>query len=268
MAGSTELHATPGVGASLRSQAWLLAVSGRWLAFTGSLLVLVGFMAALLPPERLSFWDVWLGVLAVLALPAAALWVIVVWQGENPKRRSYHWSLPVPRPAHDRARVLIGGAGLVAALGAVALVLLIASVVTGHTAVLARAGASVWISLFCGPLVIYLLVTPPVLWSDYRVTKVLVGALMVIGFLAAPLDALGFRLFTAVLEGLFATRTWGLGTAVLDGLTSMNMGGITPDETTRLWWRAALLWGGIGVAGTAFATAFRPDDLRRRLTRR
>lgn len=79
-----------------------------------------------------------------------------LWEGEPPSKREYHWSMPVAKHRHDLARV---AAGVVLLMGW-ALVLygsvVILALFGGQLAGFAGVGPRVWLCLFLGPIVWYL----------------------------------------------------------------------------------------------------------------
>src|SRR5688572_21236994 len=96
------VRAPVGIGTSFVQQLRLLGWSRRWVLLTLTLLFLLS-LARLIDTD---FGLPRVHVAAMLGLPAAACWALVIWHGEFPNRRSYHLSLPVSRPMHDLARVV------------------------------------------------------------------------------------------------------------------------------------------------------------------
>ena len=250
---------------SFRQQAMLLAASGRWIALV--LVLLVPLMVPMLRDDVLPQIPL-LMIAAVFALPVGVIWAATVWKGETPSRRTYHWSLPVPRPAHDLARVIVGALYLLAAYAVLACAGALVALADGTFERFAAIQPVAWANYILAPLIIYLLVMPNVLWSDYRITRRIYGVAFGGILLAIVLGRIGIGFAVDVLDSLmFASR--GLASALWAGmmpeLTIVVPGGAPP---TTAWWPAAWLWLTVGVVLTLFTATFRPDDLRRRLARR
>jgi hypothetical protein len=252
------MAASAGAWTSFRQQTWLLARSGRWFYWIAGvaalrLLLVLGDFSRVIPA---------LHVMALIVAFGAAVWAVIVWQGESPRRRAYHWSLPVSRPVHDLARVAAGAAFLVVACALWAGFEVAAASLDGTLDRLLALGAEAWVSFIVAPLIAYLLAMPFVLWSDYTFTRWLFGFFMLFGLLAAALDARGYYLLARFLGMvLFGDGSAGIGTALAPAL--LHEGG-----QTSAWWTAAALWLGVGAALTALAATYRPGDLRRLFRRR
>ncbi len=257
--GARELRPAPGIGISFRQQAWLLGVSGRWaFLILGLLAVLMLFGLSDVPREVPRIL-----ITAMLALLGGAIWAVMVWDGENPDRRSYHWSLPVPRPAHDLARVAVGAVYLLGVCAVLAGAGAMAASANGTFDRFAAVGPEAWATFFVAPLIIYLLVLPVVLWSDYPITRWVFGIIFGVGLLAAILSWQGLPLLGEVINKTFESENWGLGAALFNGIVREVSGSMELPAPVDLWWTAAALWFTLGLALTLFAGIYRPDDLRR-----
>jgi len=243
-----------GIGISLRQQAVLLGASGRWAYLILGLLALLLLLGTTDIPREAPR----LLILAQFALLAGVTWAVMVWFGEGPDRRSYHWSLPVSRPAHDLARVSVGAAYLVGICAVLAGAGAISSVFNGTLDRFVGVGAVSWVNYFLTPLIVYLLVMPVVLWSDYAITRWVFGIVLGMGLLAAFFGWQGVSLPGDVMRTAFEAQRWGLGPALFDW--SLAMAGPSPAGAV---WTAEVLWLAVGLGLTVLTAVFRPDDLRR-----
>lgn len=247
-----------GIGVSLRQQTVLLGVSGRWVYLVLGLLALLMLIGLSGLPREVPR----MLVIAQLALLGGVTWAVMVWFGEGPDRRSYHWSFPVPRPAHDLSRVgggvvyLVGICAVLAAAGAVA------ASMNGTFDRFATFGAESWASFFVTPLIVYLLVTPVVLWSDYAITRWAFGTVFGLALLAVILAWQGFHLPADLMRTIVEAEQWGLGPALFDW--TLHMVGPTPVDAN---WPAAALWLALGFALTLVTGMYRPEDLQRLVRR-
>lgn len=248
MTTNEELRRPAGVATSFRQQLWLLARSGRLgLLIVGLLLVLVIARRVELSGELGASETRRFFFASMVALGGAPLWALVVWYGEWPLRRSYHWSLPVPRAGHDLARVAAGVTYLLVSWSALAI---IGWLSRGDTVI----GLPALASFFSAPLILYFLITPLVLWSDSRVVPygfvlILVGAFAVLVEFA-PIA----NIFLAVFES-----SWGIESAIYGGFREADVIA-GPSSATAIWLA-------IGIASTVFAAIWRPSDLARLATR-
>ena len=258
-----ELRQTPGIWTAFRQQLWLLAASGRWAGMTLSILVLMVILDAHTPapvPGVLT--------LAVILLPVSALWAIVVWSGEGPNQRGYHWSMPVPRAAHELARVAAGALYLVAMCAVFAVADALMSSLEGQYAEFAAIDAGAWANYFIAPVVVYLLATPLVLWRDYAVVRWLLGGLCFLGILTPLLETQGIHILSSGWQLVFFGSDAGLGLIINGLLDALNAAtGDLGMSTGHPWQTAAMVWLAIGLVLTAFAALFRPDDLLRMVKR-
>lgn len=100
-----------------------------------------------------------------LLLIAGACWAVSVWGDAGSPQRDYFWALPVNRSAHALARTVAGAALLVA--GLIVLALLGVGIDSLSTGEPGTASALAWVSLFSGPLTLYLVVCAIALVSAY-----------------------------------------------------------------------------------------------------
>ncbi len=106
-------------------------------------------------------------VAGIAAFLWAFFWPFRVWRAESPRRRGYHWAMPVDRRTHDLVRV---GAGLALLPVFVALFVALAvatAALFGNTAVFPSWGGLFWLNLFAAPPLIYLLTSIPVVGSRH-----------------------------------------------------------------------------------------------------
>lgn len=245
-------RAPVGFGTSFVQQVKLLGWSGRWAA------LMLGLIAALVIAVRIDR-DVGLAhvhVAAMFSLPAAALWAFAVWHGEVPYRRGYHWSLPVPRAAHDLARVAAGALWLLLAYVVFASAGALVALGTGKWQRFAAGGAP-WVTFFAGPLVIYALASPLLLWSDSPTLRRILVVVILGSGVATVFELDGY---IAVLELLFGGG-WGFSTAVLGGF--QHQAEVEVASGTR----EAALWLGLSALLTFGAAWWRPADVARKLRR-
>lgn len=258
-----ELNQTPGVWTSLRQQLWLLGSSRRWTALTLSLAAVMAIIDVhVLPPVPSNLW------LVIVLLPITGLWVTLVWSGEGPSQRGYHWSLPVPRAAHDLARVVAGAVYLVALCAVLAAVAGVLAASGGYFNAFAAIDAEAWANFFLAPLVVYLLVSPLVLWRDYAVVRWLMGALFALGVLTPLAETQHVHVLSDAWKFLFFSPDVGLGLIANGTLQALAVAiGDADLGPSQSWVAAVALWLGIGAVLTVLAATFRPDDLTRTFRR-
>ena len=194
-----------------------------------------------------------MAVVAVAAFIWAFFWPFRVWREEKPQRRGYHWAMPVERRTHDLLRI---GAGLVLLPVLVAVLLLLAlltATLFGNTEVFPTWGALFWVDLFAAPLVIYLLVSIPVVGSKHP-SAWLWGTLGVCAALVSLLHAFGLIRLVMPLErallgagGLFTT----LGGPLVAEIAGWG------SHPAGLWALAWLFWLALAAAGVWLAATRR-----------
>jgi hypothetical protein len=250
-----------GFATSAAAQTRLLFASRRWLRLTAALLFAPLLFSVLgMQPRYL------LGAAALVAMLAGSIWTLGVWAGEPPRRRTYHWSLPVSRTSHDVARVLAGALHLLAACAVVAAACAGIMAVRGYGPIVTGLPIVFWATFFAAPLITYLLASPAVLWSEYRVLRWGLGLLMAWGF-AAVLTQHGFLMdaLVWVIGPLMEHDRLGLGGVLIDAplaaLYDAYMGEPTAGTGLATWWPGALAWTAGALAATALAARFRPEDL-------
>jgi hypothetical protein len=257
MTTDTRFHtprASAGSWISLRQQTSLLWASDRWVYFglgLAAVLALVGGTG--LGDELLRT-----STMAFLPLPAAGIWSMLVWWREGPDRRSYHWSLPISRPIHDLMRVLAGAVILLGCYAVLAFAGWLAAHAQGNFDHLAALWPQSWASYFVGPTIVYLLVSPLVLWSDYAITRWAYGVILAVPGLAVILGFQGIDFLQRGVHAVLLTPEWGLGAALGSGFVD---GGV--PVAAHVVWPATVLWLTLGLALTAFFAIYRPADLTR-----
>ena len=255
---STKLDArdAAGFGAAFTQEVWLLGMSHRWLyLIIGPIAFL---MLALLHFPNMQGM---IGLMALIAVAASAFWPVMVWYNEGPSRRAYHWSLPVARGSHEMARVFAGAVWLLAVCGVLAAIGLLTDFANG-TIVNASSeiaemlyGPKAWLYFFASPVVLYFLVMPLTLWSEYRITRVLLGSWIAYVVVALWAQSMGFHQLAHAIDFVFGSEGWSLGDVLIPGIdTAGSMS-------------ALAFWLAIGVALSAATAWFRPDDIRRRFSR-
>jgi len=248
-------RASATVSTSFREQFRLIAVSWRWLY---PLAALVGMLMLM----GMHSWSYSI-VAAALALIAGAVWPTILWYGETPSRRVYHWSLPVPRAAHDLMRVAVGAIYLV---GIVAVLGVAGAIGDGTMHWFTAAGPQAWAGFFLTPLVAYFLMIPLALWSDYAITRRTLIGFMAFMFSAMILEQLGSDLLVRVIGWGLADGRWSFAETLTDSAAAMyrsRIGLARGDFPATDWFIGVGLWLAFGVAGTLFTARFRPDDLKR-----
>ena len=234
-------HDSVGLATSFRQQAFLLLRSGRWAGLLVHDVVLL-FLVLRMPDWTAN--DAGFATL-LLALMAAPVWALGIWYGELPQRR-LHWSLPVSRAAHDLARVAAGAVFLMGSWVLLAVLLVLA---LGPS--LTTIGADEVATFFAGPLVLYFVTMPLVLWSHSRVPAA-AGLIVSAVALASVADVPGVQ---SIVLPLFEGQ-WGLEAALYGGfLRSVGMDGGAP--------LAAALWLALGLAATLVTATWRPAELVR-----
>lgn len=126
------------------------------------------------------------GLLALLfgfsvLIYSTVFWAVAVWSGEGPSRRDYHGSLPIPRPAHDLARLAAGAAWLLAGVAMMFLGLAVGLLASGRESALAVLTWQGWLDFFLGPLILYLLVSLASLTCERPGRTVLLAFLVLYG---------------------------------------------------------------------------------------
>ena len=205
-----------GFGTAFMQQLWLLGMSGRWMyMILGPIAFL---MLILLHTGEIQGTT---GLMALIAVGASAFWGVTVWYNEGPARRDYLWSLPVSRGAHELARVFAGAAWLMAVCGILAVVGLAADFMNGTLGSLppefaARFyGTEAWAYFVASPLVLYFLVMPLTLWSDYRITRWMLLSWIAYVFVALFLQRGGIHGMAHLIDTVFVTDGWGLADALM-----------------------------------------------------
>lgn len=197
------------------------------------------------------------GLVAVIVSYIVLLWTSVAgaisaWCHEGPANRSYHWSLPVSRTAHDLSRVAAGGLWL---LGVIALMLgasVLGLLIGGRSATLGAVPVTGWISYVTGPVTLFLLVSLAGVRANRPVRVFFLAYLAAVGpwLLFAMLDFTpGYWLWDQVNTG-----TFGLQRVLVDGFFK-GLGRANPVVSST-WVAATLFWvffsGGAVVLGARY----------------
>jgi hypothetical protein len=104
-------------------QVALIARSGRWIELVGgaiALYVLAVFGPVISSAREIAHTEAAWGQWALYCEVLVAIWPALLWHREPLGRRNYHWSLPVPRGAHDLARIAAGAVWVLVLLGVIA----------------------------------------------------------------------------------------------------------------------------------------------------
>lgn len=252
------LHDPAPLFVSLREQIVLIGLGRMWVYLTLAMLLLLAMAAQLAGSDV----PVILGV-STLTPVAGAVWAIMVWHGPA-AGRAYQWSLPVARAGHDLMRVLAGAVFLLGMLAVLVAAGAIASARMGTTAAFVAIPLEGWGNIIFGPLIAYLLVTPPMLWRDHAVTRWFFIVLMAVGVIAPfTADEPAFEVPRRILYFVFAEDRFGLSNALVGGIFTA-----AGNSNGMAWWPAAAVWLAFGIITTVFAATFRPDDLRKTLALR
>jgi hypothetical protein len=106
-----------------------------------------------------------MGNASVLVFLVPMVAAFLTWFSESPRKRRYHWSLPVPRELHDAMRVAAGAFWLLAGIALFCVV----GFAVEDPVMRARWLSNAWVfygAVFVVPLMIYLLVSIPVVAFD------------------------------------------------------------------------------------------------------
>ena len=251
------LRSPASTGTSFRQQMWLLGASGRWIYPIAALVA----MLMIIPGSDPATADPATAVAAALVAFLGAFWPMIVWYGETPSRRVYHWSLPVARAPHDLMRVAAGALYLVGMSAAIALA---AILIDGNFTVAFDTRTILILAFGLVPLFPYFLMSALALWSDYAVTRYALAAFVGFGFGSAVLERVGYGVPADWLGTLFFGGSWAFAFTLLEGVFMLSERATSPGDT---WPAAIAVWLATGIALTLLAVSVRPDDLRRRLAR-
>ena len=196
-------------------------------------------------------------VTAVAAFIWAFFWPFRVWREERPQRRGYHWAMPVDRRTHDLLRVAAGLVLLPVLVAFFVALALATAALFGHTAVISSWGGLFWLDLFAAPLVIYLLVSIPVVGSRHSAAW-LWGTLGICAGLISLLHAFGLASLIAPLESV-ALGSAGLFTTLGRPLVAEIAGWGSPPAGS--WALAWLFWLALAAAGVWVAASRRDRSI-------
>lgn len=176
-------------------------------------------------------------------LIATVAWPLLVWQGEGPKQRSYHRTLPVGQTTHDLLKILSGALWLTLTVGLTLGLLVVFTI--GAPMDLLVPNASVLLNFVTGTLIVYLLVSLFPLLTD-RPLEWLLGTaagVAVLGNLPPGLRGNPLSEFLALVSG----GEYGLGVALLGAHLSAEQTLLAREAWLLVhyaneWFMATLLW--------------------------
>ena len=192
-------------------------------------------------------------VAGIAAFLWAFFWPFRVWRAESPRRRGYHWAMPVDRRTHDLVRVA-AGLVLLPVLEALFVALAVATAALfGNAEVFSGWGGQFWLNLFAAPPLIYLLTSIPVVGSRHPAAW-LWGTLGAGAALFSLLQAFGLLGLLAPAREALLGR-FGLVTILGGNLVSEIAGrGSHPAGPWALAW---LVWMVLATAGVWLAASRR-----------
>jgi hypothetical protein len=173
----------------------------------------------------------------------AFVYPFLIWQGEDPWHRAYHWMMPVDRRGHALSKVFAGWVWLVAAmvLTLVGIVVIgtIASSVAGKPLAERSFGWWGWLVPFTSITIAYCLASAAVVGTRQPLVRV-VGVVAAFSAITGGLRWLGHP---AAAQKVLELQTGRY------GLTSALFGPIYTAETPSLerWLVASAIWGSVAV---------------------
>ena len=257
------LHEPPRPGDAAREQVRAVGIALRWdaLIFVGLLLVFLAFntihafRVAGDPNHQASIEYGPSGAAPMLMI--AFLMPFVVWRGEDPARRAYHWAMPVPRATHTLFKVASGWLWLM--LGVAAYLAFVAALSLSTSAIIGywpehAAPAWEWLVPFTAATVCYLLASALVVGSRHPWRWVFIS-LGVWLFGAAYVDSMDLHELGRALSTIWSGH-WGL-QAMLIGRPRH----IGDDDARRTAWMGATsLWGAVGLLALLWAARWRGES--------
>lgn len=164
----------PGFGAVLRAQLELLVRTKYALGlFAYEMLIVFGTYFWMPLFEALPPWEgPWFIIMYGGLVGSGAIAGLIVWFGEGPRKRRYHWAMPVKREVHDLARVIAGAVWL---LGIIVVCCALGWLFEDRTTrdLWLRNAPLFWASLFVLPVLSYLLFVIPYLMLDRPLLAIL-----------------------------------------------------------------------------------------------
>jgi hypothetical protein len=187
---------------------------------------------------------------------------LLIWEGEDPTRRSYQWLMPLPQPIHTLIRVFAGWIWLMLATliflgGNFALVLITERMTGERQAYHPGFAAWEWIVPFSAATVTYLFTSAAAVGTRRPLVWVF-GFAALYTLCITLLSRLGMPQASDALHALWAGS---YGTRVaMAGMVSSQMGATT-DQARDLthWAGASALWGVCGAALLAVVSFRRRD---------
>jgi hypothetical protein len=239
------------VGLALRKEIWLFFIA---LAAFAALIIwsaIRGMHGQGSQQGSLAF-----GPSGVVPMVLLALFIpFSVWRGEDPSRRSYHWTMPVARGPHTLTKVLAGWIWVMAALVVYLLFIFalgaVVRQITGRYVASESLPAWEWVLAFTSTTIAYLLGSIAVVASDHP-WRWLIGICTAYGLAIWLFKSLGlFALVQRLLD--VVVGRYGLSSAIFG-----NVMGPGRVPSMSLWLSATLAWGAVGVIGVLLASYHRP----------
>lgn len=194
----------------------------------------------------------------------ALLLPLMVWQDEDPTRRTYHWLMPLSRHAHTAAKVFGGWVWLMlltvtVLFGLVALVGLTSRVTGTPQPYHAHFSAWEWLVPVTSATIAYVLSSAAAVWARrpiiwlFGAGAIHTAVVLLLVRLQLPEAAASVR---AIRNGRY-----GIGAAINGDIVTLDAGasGTLPDVLQ--WLGASLLWGAIAV-GLLWLVSTRHRELR------
>jgi hypothetical protein len=198
----------------------------------------------------------------ILVTLVALLLPFGVWEDEDPRRRAYHWSMPVTRSAHAVARVIAGWVWLMAAtllylIGA-ALTVVITERITGEAQSYGpQFVAWTWLYPFTAATIAYLLLSVAAVGSRKPIAWVLV-VIALFGVLSMILRALEYQQAAKMVEGLY-TGEYGLAAAVMGHIQGVNAPRPGFYWSLTRWLGSTAIWASVATGLLLWVARRRPE---------
>lgn len=264
----------------LTNKTWSVVVSGRSVELP---------IPWLYPPSMVQAYYAFF----LVAAAAAAM----VWLGEGPDRRRFHWSMPVKRETHDLIRILVGAAWLLFVIADFVLFYYLREPAVMREQWLSHA-PTFFVGIFAAPLLAYLLccviaqmVERPWLWIFLSIVLMGIAQSQSLERAAPQVGKLGKALFSSerslslgsALNGGEQGAPWhvtsermrvfketrvetfaraqaeGLNVGSIDNLSIGGFGSYGPARPLSVWLKPLLLWYAIAIAALMAALRHRPN---------
>ena len=198
----------------------------------------------------------------VLLTLVAMLLPFGVWEDEDPRRRAYHWSMPVARPTHAMTKVFAGWIWLMAAtllylIGA-ALTVVITERITGEAQSYGpQFVAWIWLYPFTAVTIAYLFVSAAAVGTRKPIAWVAaVLALLVV--VPTILYAAEYQQAAKAVASVW-TGEYGLAAAVIGRIQAVNAPRPGFYWSLTRWLVSSALWGTVAAALLVWAARRRPE---------